>query len=138
MDADEAKYQAQAVIYRASMNGHSEAKPLKFDAQKVRVELIPPEFVMGVAKVLTYGARTREQGGKGYGAGNWATGDGFEWSRLYGALMRHLLAWANGQDLDPESGESHLFHAGCMLAFLVGHVERNKGTDDRKAIGIQP
>ena len=105
------------------------AKPLKFDAEKVRLELLPPDFLVGVGKVLTFGA-------KKYAAGNWAIGDGFEWSRLYGALLRHMLAWASGEDKDPESGLSHLYHAGCMLAFLAAHVERGKGKDDRVEIGV--
>lgn len=104
---------------------------LKFDAGKPRLELLPPEFLTGVAKVLTFGAQK-------YSAGNWASGDGFEWSRLYGALLRHITAWANGEDIDPESGLSHLYHAGCMLAFLAAHMERGLGVDDRKQIGVQP
>jgi hypothetical protein len=105
-------------------------QPQKHDQQKTRLELIPPEFLEGVGKVLTFGA-------KKYAAGNWASGDGFDWSRLYGALLRHMMAWANGEDVDPESGLSHLYHAGCMLAFLAAHVERGMGTDDRATIGIR-
>lgn len=105
-------------------------QPQKFDFDKVRLELLPPEFLEGIGKVLTFGA-------KKYAAGNWASGDGFDWSRLYGALLRHMMAWANGEDIDPESGLSHLYHAGCMLAFLAAHVERGLGTDDRETIGIK-
>lgn len=104
-------------------------QPLKFDTDKVRLELLPPEFLISVAQVLTFGA-------KKYTAGNWATGDGFTWSRLYGAILRHLMAWASGEDKDPESGLSHLGHAGCMLAFLIAHVERKHGKDDRVAVGL--
>lgn len=104
-------------------------QPLKYDKEKVRLELIPPEFLWATGRGLTYGA-------KKYAAGNWSTGDGFEWSRLYGALQRHLVAWAGGQDVDPESGNHHLDHACCMLAFLVAHIERNKGKDDRIANGM--
>ncbi len=104
--------------------------PQKFDGGKIRMELLPPEFTRGVASVLTFGA-------KKYAAGNWAIGEGFEWSRLYGAAQRHMTAWASGEDNDPETGLSHLYHAGCMLAFLSAHVERNHGTDDREAIGVK-
>lgn len=72
------------------------------------------------------------------GAGNWAVGDGFEWSRLYGGLLRHLNSWNNGEDVDPESGNHHLDHACCMLAFLVAHVRRNHGKDDRQRNGVAP
>jgi hypothetical protein len=104
--------------------------PQKHDQGKVRLELLPPEFLIGIGKVLTFGA------GK-YAPGNWAIGDGFEWSRLYGAMLRHLTAWASGEETDPESGLSHLYHAGCMLAFLCAHMERGHGKDDRQEIGIR-
>lgn len=106
-------------------------QPQKFDGDKTRLELLPPEFLVGVANVLTFGA-------KKYSAGNWATGDGFHYSRLYGAMQRHLTSWANGEDTDPESGLSHLYHAGCMLAFLASQIERGKGHDDRTEIGLRP
>lgn len=106
------------------------SKPQKFDADKIRLELIPPEFERGIGAVLTFGARK-------YAAGNWASGEGFEWSRLLGGMKRHLNAWAGGEDLDPESGLSHLYHAGCMLAFLTAHMERGHGIDDRQAIGVK-
>lgn len=105
-------------------------RPQKFDSGKPRPELVPPELILGIGAVLAFGA-------KKYAAGNWATGDGFEWSRLYGAMLRHLMAWAGGEDLDSESGLSHLYHAGCMLAFLTAHVERGKGFDDRVSVGTQ-
>ena len=106
------------------------SQPQKFDGGKIRLELIPPEWTWGVGAVLTFGAQK-------YAAGNWATGNGFEWSRLIGATERHLTAFKSGENLDPESGLSHLYHAGCMLAFLAAHVERGRGVDDRIAIGVQ-
>ena len=105
--------------------------PLKYDKDKLRVELIPPEFILATANGLTYGASK-------YSPGNWSTGDGFEWSRLYGGLQRHLNAWASGEDKDPESGNPHLDHACCMLSFLVAHISRGQGTDDRIEKGMAP
>ena len=105
------------------------SEPLKYDEEKIRLELIPPEFLIATGKGLTYGA-------KKYAPGNWATGDGFEWSRLYGGLLRHLNAWNGGEDVDPESGNLHLDHAACMLSFLIAHVYRGHGTDDRVSNGV--
>ena len=70
-----------------------------------------------------------------YSAGNWATGGGFDHSRLYGALQRHLTAYWSGEDIDAESGNCHLDHAACMLAFLITHRERHVGKDDRWVVG---
>jgi len=84
----------------------------KFDGSKNRLELIEPEFVEGLGRVLTFGAEK-------YEAHNWkkATLDE-DCERIYGALMRHLLAYRKGEKLDPETNESHLYHATCNLMFL--------------------
>lgn len=101
---------------------------MKFDAEKLPLQLIPPEFLFATARGLGYGARK-------YSPGNWATGSGLDHSRLYGALQRHLTAYWSGEDIDEESGNSHLDHAACMLAFLIAGVARRHGTDDRVKIG---
>ena len=57
------------------------------------------------------------------------------WSRLYAAVFRHMTAWFMGEDLDKESGISHLAHAACSIVFLLTYVKRTHhsghGTDDR-------
>jgi hypothetical protein len=95
---------------------------LKFDKGKLRMELIDPVVLEALSRILTGGAIK-------YGAFNWAKG--FEWSRVYGALLRHLNDWYNRKDTDPETGESHLHHAMCNIAFLISHETRGLGTDDR-------
>lgn len=95
---------------------------VKHDQEKVRMELLPVTFMRAVAVILTFGA-------KKYGARNWEKG--FEWSRAYGALLRHLFAWWGGEAEDPETKRSHLWHAGCELAFLIHFEEMQNGTDDR-------
>src|SRR5690606_26725267 len=112
----------------------------KDDQGKARIELVPPELVLAVAKVLTFGADK-------YTDRNWE--GGMKWSRVFGALMRHLWAWWGGSgpttksfafdDIDTETGYSHLWHAGCCIAFLIAYEERSVGQDDRaKAVPIQP
>lgn len=105
------------------------APAMKHDKEKLRYELIPPEFLEATAEGLTYGANK-------YSPGNWARGGGLNHSRLFGALQRHLQAYWGGEDVDPESGNSHLSHAACMLAFLIAGVRRGLGKDDRKDIGV--
>lgn len=94
----------------------------KFDGDKVRMELLPPEFLTATAEVLTFGA-------KKYDDRNWELG--MKWSRVFGALMRHMWAWWKGEDKDPETGLSHLHHAACCIAFLIAYEERKVGEDDR-------
>ena len=35
------------------------------------------------------------------------------------ALYRHWLAYLSGEEIDPESGMSHLWHMACNLDFLI-------------------
>ena len=104
----------------------------KYDEGKVRVDLLPSEFLYAAATILTFGAQK-------YDAYNWAKG--MKWSRVFGALMRHMWCWWSGKgpttknfvfgDLDDETKHSHLWHALCCLLFLVTYEERGIGEDDR-------
>lgn len=95
---------------------------IKEDGGKNRVDLLPIQPLEDIAEVLTFGAQK-------YADHNWR--GGFKWSRLYGALFRHMFAWIKGQDKDPETGLSHLAHAGCCILFLLEHEKRKLGEDDR-------
>jgi len=111
------------------MLSERDPKPLtegtKHDGDKIRTDLYPVASFLGTCRVLTHGA-------KKYAARNWEKGIMF--GRVYGALLRHLFAWWGGEDVDPESGEHHLDHAGCCMAFLQ-HYAKNPGSyatfDDR-------
>lgn len=96
----------------------------KDDTDKLRMELLPSELLTGTASVLTFGA-------KKYGDRNWEKG--MKWSRVFGALMRHMWDWWRGEKLDPETGLSHLWHASCCIAFLIVYEQRGTGQDDRPA-----
>jgi len=98
------------------------SEALKLDTGKVKMELLSVPAMMGTAEVLTFGQ------GK-YAPHNWRKG--FAWSRLYGAAMRHLTAHMAGEDLDEESGLSHLDHAACCIMFLQEHEKCGLGEDDR-------
>lgn len=89
---------------------------------KTRFDLIPFEAIGEIADVLEYGANK-------YEAHNWARGAA--WSRYFSALCRHIFAWWAGEDKDPETGFSHLAHAGCCLLFLMQYERHGWGTDDR-------
>lgn len=105
----------------------------KFDSDKIRLELVPSEFLFATASVLTKGAEKYEEW-------NWAKG--IKYSRVIGALLRHIGCWAMGRgpttksfmfgDLDSEWGFSHLWHASCCLAFLICYEEWGRDDlDDR-------
>ena len=94
----------------------------KLDAGKTPLDLLPFESLLAVGEVLEFGK-------KKYAAHNWR--GGMAWSRLLGACLRHLFAWARGQDADPETGHSHLAHAACCVLFLLSYTITKSGTDDR-------
>lgn len=95
---------------------------VKFDKGKTRYDLFPPEAIDAVSQVLTFGASK-------YGDRNWEKG--MDWGRVFGALLRHLFSWWGGSSKDPETGLSHLWHAGCCIAFLITYESRGIGKDDR-------
>ena len=95
---------------------------LKYDGDKPSLALIPSEALLEIAKVLDFGA------GK-YTADNWRRG--FKYRRVISAAMRHILAWNSGEDVDAETGLSHLAHAACCLSFLITFEKTGTGVDDR-------
>lgn len=103
-----------------------EVKPggdgVKFDKGKNRVELLDPWWLEEVGAVLTFGA-------KKYADHNWR--QGMPYTRLIGALLRHVFAIMRGEDRDPESGLTHAGHASCCLMFLFGMMLHRPDKDDR-------
>lgn len=98
----------------------------KFDQDKPRTELLSSAALMEIAKVLGFGA-------KKYDPWNWAKG--INYGRIIGAVQRHVLAWKDGEDTDPESGLNHLAHAACGLMFLLDYIDRNQTQlDDRRPV----
>lgn len=95
----------------------------KNDAGKPPITLLDRDFLEGTAQVMAFGAVK-------YGKGNWKTG--FAHSRLADAAMRHIIAWASGEDIDPESGLPHIDHASASLNMLRGNQRLHPELDDRK------
>lgn len=103
---------------------------VKHDQEKQPYELISLDALESLADVLKYGA-------KKYSAWNWTINGGLSWMRVFAAAIRHLFAWARGEDYDAESKMPHLAHAMCCIMFLL-HYHRNKavyGKDDRRKRG---
>lgn len=69
-----------------------------------------------------------------YGRSNWREA-GVRASVYISACQRHLAAWFEGEDTDPDSGLPHLGHALACLAILVDAQAADKLTDDRQYPG---
>ena len=100
---------------------------MKFDTDKLPVNLLSTEALNQTAAVLKFGADK-------YHAHNWR--DGFAWSRPLAAAMRHIMAFNDGEDKDPESGLSHLAHAACCIMFLLEFEKTHPELDDRYKVDV--
>ncbi|WP_061238191.1 dATP/dGTP diphosphohydrolase domain-containing protein [Ectopseudomonas composti] len=65
-----------------------------------------------------------------YGRSNWRA-SGVRASIYFDAANRHLNAWFEGEDCDPDSGLPHLAHALACLAIVVDAQAAGKLNDDR-------
>jgi hypothetical protein len=90
-----------------------------------RMDLVPVYPLTELSRVYGFGASK-------YADRNWEKG--YNWSLSYGALMRHLTQFWNGEDVDSETGCHHLasvaFHAFALMQFGVTHPE----LDDRPEV----
>ena len=92
---------------------------VKDDNAKPRWSLLPWGPMTCVISVLEFGARK-------YSADNWQRVPEAR-QRYFDASMRHVLAWWQGERIDPESGKHHLAHAVCCMLFLMWFDSRDAG-----------
>ena len=85
----------------------------KFDGNKLEYGLLPAYALEETVRVLTFGAQKYERD-------NWKKVPDSK-RRYFDALQRHVWAWKQGEQIDPESGLHHLAHAMCCLMFLYEH-----------------
>jgi hypothetical protein len=78
---------------------------------------------------LRYLARVAAMGEEKYSRFNFLKG--YAWSLSVDALLRHLMAFLDGEDLDPESGLPHTAHVAWHGLALTSFLERHVGEDDR-------
>jgi hypothetical protein len=95
---------------------------IKHDQGKPGMNLLSREALEQIALVMDFGKEK-------YAAHNWRKG--FQWSRPLSAAIRHIMAFNDGEDKDPESGLSHLAHAACCIMFLLEFEKTHKDLDDR-------
>ncbi|WP_454627712.1 dATP/dGTP diphosphohydrolase domain-containing protein [Bradyrhizobium cenepequi] len=120
---------SQATLDRFQDERDAAARPelregFKADAGKNSFTYLPFDALGAINKVLIFGA-------KKYADRNWEKG--MNWTRPWDACIRHLEAWMRREEGDPETGMSHLWHAGCCILFLIAYELRGVGTDDRPA-----
>jgi hypothetical protein len=88
-----------------------------------------PIHCVSAAVIMEMGLGMME-GGRKYGTHNYRS-MGVLASVYYDASMRHLMAWWEGEDIDPESGLSHITKALSGLSVLRDSMLMRNWKDDR-------
>lgn len=86
----------------------------KYDTAKPDWSLIQSKALDRYVRVLTFGAAK-------YDRENWRQVPNLR-NRYLAACFRHIVAYLGGEKTDPESGEHHLAHAICCLAFVLEDI----------------
>lgn len=100
--------------------------------RKPPLHLVPPALTLYAAQGLGEGAAK-------YGAYNWRSAK-VEGLTYVGAALRHLAAYLDGEDVDPDSkvGKTHLAGAIASLAILADATEGGFLIDNRPPPGPAP
>lgn len=91
--------------------------------KKVPISTVPAPVVLELGLALLEGARK-------YGRHNYRIA-GVRASVYYDAFYRHIGAWWEGEDIDPDSGLSHITKAMACLVVLRDSMIMGNWTDDR-------
>jgi len=91
--------------------------------RKAPMSCVPSGVMMELAVAMMEGARK-------YGRHNYRVA-GIRYSVYYDALMRHMMAWWEGEDFDADSGVNHVTKAIATLVVLRDAMMNEKYTDDR-------
>ena len=94
-------------------------KGIKFDQEKLDWNELDFGTIEKLVEVLQYGA-------KKYKSKNWQYVQPYD-ERYFGACMRHLSAWKQGNKYDDETGFNHLAHAMACVMFMLWNEEVKNG-----------
>lgn len=87
---------------------------------------VPPSALRALGEVMRLGARK-------YGRLNWRAKT-VSSTVYYDAAMRHLMAWMDGETVDPESGQSHLAHVMACCTILIDAEAEGSLNDNRTPV----
>lgn len=94
---------------------------LRFNTGKNMIELLPLEWIWGVAMVTTRGSIK-------YAVRNWERG--MKWSYLVGCAFRHMIKFVCGERYDKETGCHHLAMCAWNVLALMSYDIRQIGEND--------
>lgn len=131
---------------------NNKPKGKRYNKGKNRIELMPERPLMLIGDVYTGGAHKytvyKDENGNEVlgkdipfedrhkyeivddGADNWRKG--LSWTEATGSVLRHIMAYKNGEDIDPELGTYHLANAAWGIISLLEFYQTHPELDDRK------
>jgi len=124
MSTDWSEQKANKEQFEDSSGGEG----VKYDKGKPSLARIPSRAAFEVGRVFKHGADKYDETDKLHD-NNWR--EGMNWSRLMDAALRHIYAFKQGEDIDRDSGLSHLAHAVCSLMMLEEYRSIFPQGDDR-------
>lgn len=99
----------------------------QFGVKKIPLDVVPPSAIHAMARAFADGA-------KKYGPFNWREKN-ISSTVYYGAALRHLMAWYDGENTASDSNLSHLDHALACIAMIVDGQSVGKLNDNRPPKG---
>jgi len=95
----------------------------RFGNAKASLSCVPAPVLLELGVAMSEGALK-------YGRHNYRESQ-IKSSTYYDAVMRHMMSWWEGEDIDPESGLSHITKAIASLVVLRDSMMYGKTIDDR-------
>lgn len=95
----------------------------RFNTGKLRYDLLEPFAMEQLVKVFTKGAEKYE---------DWNWTKGMPWNKMLASLKRHIAAFENGEDFDPELGTYHMANAAWNALGLVSYYKLCPEKDNRQ------
>lgn len=101
----------------------SKEKSLRYNKGKLKWSYVNFEALEPMVEVLMFGAEK-------YAPKNWQKGLDLE--EILESMMRHLTALIDGEEVDPESGISHMGHIQCNSMFFNYHLKKYRDHEKRE------
>jgi hypothetical protein len=125
-NATDADFQDEEILARAAGRGYPDDNPKTvFGEAKPKISDTPTIGIREMGRVFTMGAAK-------YGRFNWREHT-VSSTVYYDAAFRHLAAWFDGEDADPESGLHHLAHVMACVNIIMDAQANGKLNDNRPA-----
>lgn len=96
-------------------------------AKKTPLGVVPPALMIGAAEAMQTGATK-------YGPFNYRENK-VQAVTYYEAILRHLFAWFDGQDMAEDTGVHHLRHVAAGVGILLDAVTAGNLIDNRPVKG---